>query len=235
LISKKLIMESIGDLSPTGILILTTITIVSSMSQFGNSSSAFEEFRDKCLIVLPGNLCDFVFGKAMSNTSNSTYLSNYSALTYDDKNLGFIIQYPLGWTIDQGDKEFNTKLRFVSAQNDTGVDIRIFPKGVYKSIYEYGDTFKESNNEYKLLNYYRNSSTTLSDRPAVRAIYLTNDNASIVEKTHGNNSFTSKEMMIATMVPEKESIYAIAYFSNSANFDNYLPVIEKMMDSFKIY
>jgi hypothetical protein len=235
LISKKLIMESIGDLSPTGILILTTITIVSSMSQFGNSSSAFEELRDKCLIVLPGNLCDFVLGKSMSNTSNSTDLSNYSALTYNDKNLGIIIQYPLGWTIDQGNKEFNTMLRFVSAQNDAGVDIRIFPKGVYNSIYEYGDTFKVSNNGYKLLNYYRNSSTTLSDRPAVRAIYLTNDNASIVEKTYGNNSFTSKEMMVATMVPEKESIYAMAYFSNSANFDNYLPVIEKMIDSFKIY
>ena len=142
MISKKLIMESIGDLSPTGILILTTITVVSSMSQFGNSSSAFEELRDKCLIVLPGNLCDFVLGKSMSNRSNSTGLSNYSALTYNDKNLGFIIQYPLGWTIDQGNKEFNTMLRFVSAQIDAGVDIRIFPKGVYKSIYEYGDTFK---------------------------------------------------------------------------------------------
>jgi hypothetical protein len=42
-------------------------------------------------------------------------------------------------------------------------------------------------------------------------------------------------MMVATMVPERESIYGIAYFSNSANFDNYVPVIEKMIDSFKIY
>ena len=171
----------------------------------------------------------------MSDTSNSTYLSNYCPLSYNDKNLGFIIQYPLGWTIDQGDKEFNTVRRFVSAQNDADVDVRIFPRGDYKSIDEYGGTFKESNNEYKLLNYYRNSSTTLSDRPAVRAIYLPTDNASITEKTYGNKSFTSKEMMVATMVPEKESIYAIAYFSNSANFDNYLPVIEKMIDSFKIY
>ena len=102
MISKKLIMESIGDLSLTGILILTTITIVSSMSQFGNSSSAYEQFRDKCLIVLPVNLCDFVLGKSISNTSNSTDLQNYSALTYNDKNLGFIIQYPIGWTVDQG-------------------------------------------------------------------------------------------------------------------------------------
>jgi hypothetical protein len=226
-------MQSIGDLSPTGILFLTTITIVSFMSQVGNGSSAFEEIRDKCLILLPGNLCDFVFGK--KTMSNSTYLSNYSALTYNDKNLGFIIQYPLGWTVDQGDKEFNTVRRFITAQNNAGVDIRIFPRGANKSIDEYGETFKESNNEYKLLNYYRNSSTTLSDRPAVRAIYLTTDNASITEKTYGNKSFTSKEMMVATMVPEKQSIYAIAYFAKSNDFDNYLPIVEKMIDSFEIY
>jgi len=64
----------------------------------------------------------------MSDTSNATYLSNYCPLSYNDKNLGFIIQYPLGWTIDQGDKEFNTVRRFVSAQNDADVDVRIFPR-----------------------------------------------------------------------------------------------------------
>jgi hypothetical protein len=167
--------------------------------------------------------------------SNSTYLSNYSALTYNGKDYGFSIQYPLGWTVGQSDKEFNTVLRFVPAQNDADVDIRIFPRGSYKSIDEYGDTFKEAKNDYKLLNYYRNSSTTLSDRPAVRAIYLTTYNASITEKTYVNKSFTSKEMMVATMVPEKESIYAIAYFAKSNDFDNYLPIVEKMIDSFKIY
>jgi len=85
-----------------------------------------------------------------------------------------------------------------------------------------------------LLNYYRNSSTTLSDRPAVRAIYLTTYNSSITEKTYGDKSITSKEMMVATMVPERDSIYAITYFTKPADFENYLPVFEKMIDSFKI-
>ena len=56
-------MQSIRDLSPTGILFLTTITIVSFMSQVGNGSSAFEEIRDKCLILLLGNVCDFFLVK----------------------------------------------------------------------------------------------------------------------------------------------------------------------------
>jgi PsbP len=235
LIPKKLIIESIRDLSPTGILFLTTITLVSLMSQYGNGSSAYEELYDNCLGFSPSYLCDFFFGKkSTSNMSNSTYLSNYSALTYNDKDHGFSIQYPLGWTIDQGGKEFYTVLRFVSAQNNADVDIRIFPRGGYKSIDEYGDTFKEAKNDYKLLNYYRNISTTLSDRPAVRAIYLTTYNSSITEKTYDNKSFTSKELTVATMVPEKESIYAITYLSDPADFDDYRPVVEKMIDSFKI-
>jgi hypothetical protein len=77
--------------------------------------------------------------------------------------------------------------------------------------------------------------TKLSDRPAVRAIYLTTYNESITEKTYGNKSFTSKEMTVVTMVPERESIYAIAYFTNPNGFYNYLPIVEKMIDSFEIY
>ena len=207
MIPKKLNLKSFGKLSPARVLLLKTITVISLMSQDGKGLSANEELYDKCLFLMPGNLCDSFFGKKpTSNFSNSTYLSNYSALTYNDKDYGLIIQYPLGWTVDNGDKEFNTVLRFVSGQNDAGVDIRIFPKGDYKSIDEYGETIKEANNDYKLLNYYRNSSTMLSDRPAVRAIYLTTYNASIIEKAYGNKSFTSKEMMVATMVPERDSI-----------------------------
>ena len=41
-------------------------------------------------------------------------------------------------------------------------------------------------------------------------------------------------MMVATMVPEKDSIYAIAYFDSPPDFDKFLPVIERMIDSFQI-
>jgi hypothetical protein len=241
LIPKKLDLGSVGKLSPIGILFLSAISIVSMislMSQDGNGLSAYEQLYDKCLSFSPSYLCDSFFGKKpTSNISNSTYLANYSALTYNDKDHGFSIKYPLGWTVDEGDKEFNCVLRFIPPQNDAHVDIRIFSKGDYKSIDEYGETFKEANNDYKLLNYYRNSSTTLSDRPAVGAIYLTTYNASIFEETHDthdNKLFPSKEMMVATMVPERDSIYAIAYFTKPTDFENYLPVIEKMIDSFKI-
>jgi hypothetical protein len=41
-------------------------------------------------------------------------------------------------------------------------------------------------------------------------------------------------MMVATMVPEKKSIFAIVYYANSSNFNNYLPMVEDMIKSFQI-
>jgi PsbP len=195
--------------------------MISLISQDGNGLSANEEHYDKCLTV---PLCIYVTFSLVKSPRQICRilhtcliirpgLSNYSGLTYNDKDHGFSIQYPLGWTIGQGDSEFNAVVRFVSAQNDANVDIRIFPKEGYKSIDEYGDTFKDADNEYKLVKYYRNSSTTLSDKPAFRVIYLTTYNSSIIEKAYGYKSFTSKVMMVATMIPERDSIYALAYFT----------------------
>jgi hypothetical protein len=37
------------------------------------------------------------------------------------------------------------------------------------------------------------------------------------------------------MVPEKKSLYAIVYLADPHIFNNYLPEVEKMIDSFQIY
>jgi len=215
-------------------LIVMNLSFSQLRAQTADESSAYEQLYKNCLGFSFTDLCDFLFGKnSPVNVSNSTETANYSALSYNDKDIGFTIRYPLGWTVDQGNRGFSV-VRFAPPQNDADVDIRIIPKGDYKTIEEYGNTFKQSNNQYKLLNYYKNSSTILSDRQAIRAIYITTFNASMTEKTYGNNSSNLKEMIVATMVPERESIYAIAYFSDSVTFDNYLPIIEKMIDSFKI-
>ena len=40
--------------------------------------------------------------------------------------------------------------------------------------------------------------------------------------------------MIESLGDRKETIYAITYFVVPADFDDYRPVVEKMIDSFKI-
>lgn len=207
------------------------------MSQDGNGSSPYppspyEQLYDQCLIFSPTQLCDFFFGKSTSNISNSTYLSNFSALTYNDKDHGFSIQYPLGWTVRDKTLRPNIAI-FDSPDGNATVNIRVFPQSVYESLTDFGDTFKKAENK-TLLAYYKNSTTLLDGKPAFKAIYLTTYDASLFENAFGNKSSTSKAMFIATLVPEKKSYFAVACFAHPADFESHLPVFEKMADSFRI-
>jgi plastocyanin len=160
-------------------------------------------------------------------TNATTHPTNLTYLPYSDTDLDFTIQYPSDWTIDKENTAYSTVAGFDSPNKTGKVAVRVFPSSDYKSIKEYGDkNFKESK-DYTLLAYYRNSTTLLSGKPAMKAIYLTTNPGLF-------GSSTSKAMMVATMVPEKNSIYAIVYFSNPQNFNDFRPVIEKMIDSFKI-
>ena len=207
------------------------------MSQNGNASRYNEELFDECVRVAGKSLCDFLFFSNQSSSSSpiSSNSSNSTYLTYSDNDLGFSVQYPSDWTIDNKNTQYSTVVGFDSPKNDASVDIRVFPKGEYQSIKEYGDkNFKESEDK-TLLGYYRNSITLLSGKPAFRAIYLTTYNPSVFEDAFGYKSSTSKALFTATMVPEKKSIFAIAYFANSVDFNNYLPEIEKIIGSFEVY
>jgi hypothetical protein len=54
-----------------------------------------------------------------------------------------------------------------------------------------------------------------------------------IDVDNGYTPSTSKAMMVATMVPEKKSIFAVAYFATSENFNEYLPAAEQMVKSSK--
>jgi hypothetical protein len=235
------------------LLLLSSSCLVALFSlgnAYGQNESP-EELYSECVGVAGNSLCDFLFKRSAVNPSNLTALipSNYTDsinstdstnstyLTYNDKDLGFSIQYPSDWSINNGNSEHNSVITFNAPETSANVDIRIFPKGDYKSIKEFGDkTFKEPESEENtLLSYYRNSSTLLGGKSAMKAIYLSTYNPNLFEKAYGYKSYTSKAMMVATMVPEKKSIYSVAYFANSQDFDNYRPVVEKMIDSFQIY
>ncbi len=208
----------IRKLSPTGLLFLAAITIISFMSldanAFTDTSANSSEISSLIL-------------------SNSTWAN--SSMLYNDNDLGFNIRFPADWRSDSTNSEHQTVISFDSPESDATVDIRVFPQDDFKSIKEVGDKqFKESK-EQTLLGYYRNKTTLLSERPAFKAIYLTTSNPSLFEGAFGYKSSTSKAMMIATLVPEKNSIYALTYFATPAHFDNFLPTIEKMIGSFKIY
>jgi len=243
-------------------LLLSMITIIFLFVQYGNGayipiqnndSNYPEELYDQCVDVAEKSFCDFLFEtkstpsanssvnlsdtSAWNSSDTSTKSSNSTFLTYNDNDNGFTIQHPSDWTFDNRKDTYAedfTAVSFVPPDSNAVIEIRILPKGDYDSIKVFGDKeFKESD-DYSLLAYYRNSSTLLSGKPAFKAIYLATYIPSFDEKLSGYQSSTFKSLAIGTMVPEKKSVFAVTYFAPPNEFDDYLPIVEKMIDSFQI-
>lgn len=169
-----------------------------------------------------------------TNLSNTDIINTNNFLSYEDKDIGFKIQYPSEWEINTENSEYYTVASFKPTDTDIQVNVRIIPQGEYKSVKEYGDKeFKESN-EYTLLAYYRNGTTTLGGLPAFKAIYLTTYTPSMFENAFGYSSSTSKGLMITSLVEQKKSFFAIVYFAPPKLFSQYYPIVEKMTKSFQI-
>lgn len=153
--------------------------------------------------------------------------------SYSDNDVGFTINYPSDWTLGDQDAGHNTIATFDSPDGDASVNIRVFPQSTYKSLKDFGNSFKKGE-DYTLLAYYRNSTTLLDGKPAFKAIYLTTANPNLFENALGFSSSTSKAMFIAALVPEKKSYIALAYFADPSSFGNSIPVVEEMVKSFHI-
>ena len=178
----------------------------------------------------------------VNSTGNSTatpviqednLTSQNGSQVYEDKDVGFTINYPSNWTLGDKNTEYNTVASFNSPNDYAHVDIRVFPQSTYNSLKEFGNSFKKGD-DTTLIAYYRNSTTLLDGKPAFKAIYLTTYNPSIFEAPFGYKSSTSKAMFIATLVPEKKSYYALAYFNSPSSFNDYIPLVEEMVKSFHI-
>jgi hypothetical protein len=153
--------------------------------------------------------------------------------SYSDNDVSFSIKYPSDWTQGNDDTSHNTVTSFKSPNSDARVDIRVFPQSTYKTLKDFGNSFKKGDDS-TLLAYYRNSTTLLEGKPAFKAIYLTTYNPNIFENALGYSSSTSKAMFIATLVPEKKSYFAFAYFADPSSFDDYLNIVEQMTKTFQI-
>jgi hypothetical protein len=171
-----------------------------------------------------------------TNLSKSPTPNITNFLTYEDKDIGFKIQYHSDWELDTSSTAEYTVASFKPKGVNIVVDVRILPQGEYKSLKEYGDKeFKETNaTDITLLSYYRNSTTTLGGQPAFKTIYLSTYTPSIYESIQGYTSYTSKALLTASLVEPKKSFFIIVYFAPPNIFSNYLPTIEHMIKSFQI-
>lgn len=238
----------IGKLGSSGFLFLALAYL---LSQDANASSENpEELFDECVGVAGKSFCDFLFKRGNSptnvtslpdsrlesiNNTDSSSLSNSTYVTYNDNDNGFSIQHPSDWFPGYHNTEYGTVIGFSPVEEERAyVDVRVNPKGDFKSLKEYGDYFKESD-QLNLLAYYRNSTTELGGKPAFRAVYLLTLSTTFAESLQGIKPEPGKGLFIGTMVPEKKSLYSIVYLADPQVFDKYLPEVEKMVDSFNIF
>lgn len=178
----------------------------------------------------------------LPNLSKITTQSNISFSNYEDKDRIFKIQYPSDWELLNGNAKEHTIISFKPKNLDIRVSVTNTPYSEYKLKKYENKEFREYNN-YTLLAYYRNSTTTLGDHPALKAIYLTQYTQDIIEKNtpntiekkFENTPSTLKGLITATFIEPKNSFYAIVYFASPQLFSYYLPIIERMIKSFEFY
>ena len=143
-------------------------------------------------------------------------------LTYEDVDNGIKIDYPANWT-DNTDQSINsTAVKLVAPKAESSINIIV------------------KNTENPLLSSSTFVDTIISLQEVFPEFTLEDSSEDIIANiTYGKLTYTSKfgqnyhkTLQLFTIVDHKN--YIISYVSNPNDFDKHLPLVEKMLDSFRI-
>jgi hypothetical protein len=170
-------------------------------------------------IIISSNLPNLVYAQD-TNTSISTYKNS----TY-----GITIKYPHTWSILDSAGIEGTDIEIVSFlspnQNDNAI------VGIHQDKLANGNSdietylsstvalYKNDLHDFKFLA--SNTNSSLAGNKAYKLVYTYTT----------NDGFKMKDMEIGTIIGNK--IYYVIYDGKDSVFDNYQPVVQNMVDSFK--
>ena len=166
----------------------------------------------------------------ISNNNNSVTINPIFS-TYENLVYGIKIQYPSNWQKMEFDRHYgNNSLPIAGfsppSENDSGLleNLVIVVKKLHSqntSLKQFVDSlvssYKSSFHNFQLVGL--NPLTT----PALNSAYK-------LEYTHSTDMLMLKTMEVWTI--NGDIAYMISYNADSTDFSNYLPVIQKMIDSF---
>jgi eukaryotic-like serine/threonine-protein kinase len=164
---------------------------------------------------------------ATSNTSTSA-AANAKFLTYENSTLGIKIQYPSNWTKQTARDGIafvvlpmgkNNTEQFLAKLNVTR--IMGFPPNVPLKVLadRVVDGYRHFLRNFQIESY---ANHTLGSNNAIKIVYIYADSK--------NNSFMATD--IATI--KNDRLYVIQYYAQSPRNQNYLPTLQKMVNSFQI-
>jgi PsbP len=211
------------------VLAITITTIFSlSLLNIQNCLSISEYSKTKLLTLT--TMPPYLDILSNNNSSNSATIKPIFS-TYENPTYGVKIQYPSNWQKMDFDRHYcNNSFPIAGfippSENDSGLleNLMIVVKKLHSqntSLKQFVDSlvssYKSSLHEFKLLGL--NPLTT----PALNSAYK-------IEYTHSSDMLMLKTMEVWTI--NEGMAYMISYNADSSDFSNYLPVIQKMIDSF---
>jgi hypothetical protein len=194
------------------------------------------------LYALPTIISVLILSVAFPNPTIMIYRQEASAQmtdntfkTYQNPTYGIQIQHPSDWRIDEGDvyaDDYVTDI--VSFIAPIRSDTESYAPSLSISIDNPPPNLKENLNEYlnRITNDYddilkgfeiieSDTSSILAGKPAYKLV-----------STDEEDGIDYKSMEIGTIIGDK--VYFVTYYAEEEQYSNYLPTIEKMIDSFQL-
>lgn len=171
--------------------------------------------------------------------SNSTSIINEentgNYLSYQDSDIGFTIDYPSDWEVSDSGLTNYAVVVFAPPGSDWSaqVNVKVYARENGESLKTFGDGRKNDDN-LRLSAYYRNSTTLLGGEPAIRVTGTLISTPNYFESLSGEESTTKKILSMVTLLKEKKSFLEVIYYADKSNYDDYLPYVEHMLQSFQL-
>jgi len=123
---------------------------------------------------------------------------------------------------------------FVPTDEDIVVLVKLLPREKDQTLKQFGEEFFKNNDDYLISEYYRNSNVTLAGLPAIKMIGTYYFNPNIFQQSQGYESFVRQVLWQISLVDNKDAFFGIAYYADRSNFNKFLPVVQKMIESVKL-
>ena len=184
------------------------------------------------------------------NNNTTEDITGNNFLIYQNPTYGINMQYPSDWIVSQnGLENFNDVVGFYSPLEDVS---DVFPEHMIVSVYLYSKNI--SLGEYNTLlgqallgqgpesfglRIIESNLTSLAGNPAHKMVLSTligNESSSSPPPPtiSSNNSSEAGLKIMQIWTVKGNKVYTITFSAPQAKYDNYLPTIQKMIDSFEI-
>lgn len=172
------------------------------------------------------------------NAQQQTVNENINFTSYNNTELGIYLQYPANWS--KMEEKFDANVNVISfistPENDTdtfteNVNIAIEPlQNESITLEEYSNTTLAAlSNVFENFSLISKENTNLDGVPAIKIIFSITQ-PQITDQSRDIDTIKQIPMKIMQILSVKEDkAYVIIYSAEEAKYDDYLPIIEKMI------